>query len=162
MVSWGHFSPQVAQHAMMLFEGDLELHTDGLLDLGLVNSVSKCGNHGMDMGRHGARDFWGIFSKDIHITPTPFSVPLQTRGREDLYNSFCDINKVDISNVPNAIEMCWSRAPDSGFCCCHCMMHACHCTFEFAGALWHLATECCGLSTGIDIADLNCNVNCIV
>ena len=94
MVSWGHFSPQVAQHAMMLFEGDLELHTDGLLDLGLVNSVSKCGNHGMDMGRHGARDFWGIFSKDLHITSTPFSVPLQTRGREDLYNSFCDINKV--------------------------------------------------------------------
>ena len=83
-----------ATNAMMLFEGDLELHTDGLLDLGLVNSVSKCGNHGMDMGRHGARDFWGIFSKDIHITPTPFSVPLQTRGREDLYNSFCDINKV--------------------------------------------------------------------
>ena len=94
MVSWGHFSPQVAQHAMMLFEGDLELHTDGLLDLGLVNSVSKCGNHGMDMGRHGARDFWGIWSNDLHITPTPCSVPLQTRGREDLYNSFCDINKV--------------------------------------------------------------------
>ena len=85
MVSWGHFSPQVAQHAMMLFEGDLELHTDGLLDLGLVKSVSKCGNHGTDMGRHGARDFWGIFSEDIHITPTPFSVPLQTRGRTDLY-----------------------------------------------------------------------------
>ena len=48
------------------------------------------------------------------------------------------------------------------FCCCRCMMHACHCTFEFALALWHLATECCGLSARIDIADLNCNVNCIV
>ena len=84
MVSWGHFSPQVAQHAMMLFEGDLERHSGGMLDLGLVNSMSQCGDYGADMRKHGAREFWNIWSKKLHIAPTPFDVPLQTRGREDL------------------------------------------------------------------------------
>ena len=84
MVSWGHFSPQHAQHAMLLFEGDLRLYDDDALDLGLVNSVSACGQHGLDMSRHGARDFWNIFSKEIHIGATPFMVPLQTKGCEDL------------------------------------------------------------------------------
>ena len=84
MVCWGHFSPSVAQHAMMLFEGDLALHSDGMLDLGLVNSVSACGQHGINMEKHGAQDFWHIWSKEVHIAATPFSVPLQTRGRKDL------------------------------------------------------------------------------
>ena len=84
MVSWGHFSPQVAQHAMMLFESDLALYSGGMLDLELVNSISKCGQHGIDMRKHGAQDFWNIWSKKLPIAPTPFKVPLQTRGRQDL------------------------------------------------------------------------------
>ena len=84
MVAWGHFSPQIAQHAMMMFEKDLSLYDDGMLDLGLVNAVSACGQHGINMRKHGAQDFWHIWSKKTHIAPTPFNVPLQTRGREDL------------------------------------------------------------------------------
>ena len=83
MVSWGHFSPQVAQHAMMLFEGDLSLYSDGMLDLGLVNSVSACGHHGGDLN-HGAQDFWHIWSKELHIAANPIRLPLQARGRKDL------------------------------------------------------------------------------
>jgi hypothetical protein len=82
MVAWGHFSPAVAQHSMMLFEKDLSLYSDGMLDLGLVNSVSACGHHGQ--GAHGAHDFWQIWSKKLHIKPTPFMAPLQARGRQDL------------------------------------------------------------------------------
>ena len=84
MVSWGHFSPQVAQHAMLLFEADLEDHSHGILDFALVSSVAACGLHGTDMRKHGARDFWRIWEKKVHIQPTPFRVPLQTRGRKDL------------------------------------------------------------------------------
>ena len=84
MVAWGHFNPQIAQHAMMLYEKDLSLYSDGMLDLGLVNAVSACGQHGTDMRKHGAKSFWQIWSKKTHIAPTPFNVPLQTRGREDL------------------------------------------------------------------------------
>ena len=69
---------------MMLFEGDLALYSDGMLDIGLVNSVSACGQHGINMDRHGAQDFWHIWSKEVHIAATPFNVPLQTRGRKDL------------------------------------------------------------------------------
>ena len=58
MVAWGHFSPQIAQHAMMMYEQDLSLYDDGMLDLGLVNAVSACGDYGM--GEKGARDFWRI------------------------------------------------------------------------------------------------------
>ena len=83
MVAWGHFSPEVSQHAMMLFEKDLSLYSDGMLDLGLVNSVSACGHHGHD-GGHGAHDFWQIWSKEVHIKATSFMVPLQARGRKDL------------------------------------------------------------------------------
>jgi hypothetical protein len=82
MVAWGHFSTEVAQHAMMLFEKDLSLYSDGMLDLGLVNSVSACGNHGHES--KGSRDFWQIWSKKVHIIATPFMVPLQARGRKDL------------------------------------------------------------------------------
>ena len=70
---------------MMLFEGDLELHSGGMLDIGLVNSISKCGDYGLNMEKHGAQDFWNIWSKKLPIAPTPFKVPLQTRGRQDLY-----------------------------------------------------------------------------
>ena len=85
MVAWGHFSPQVAQHGMMLFEKDLSLFSDGKLDLGLVNSVSACGSHGVDaqQGRE-ARDFWQIWSKEVYIRAVPFQLPLQARGRKDL------------------------------------------------------------------------------
>ena len=65
MVSWEHFSPQVAQHAMMLFEGDLSLYSDGMLDLGLVNSVSACGGHGLDMGRR-PRLLEHLLQRDSH------------------------------------------------------------------------------------------------
>ena len=82
MVAWGHFSPAVAQHSMMLFEKDLSLYSDGMLDLGLVNSVSECGQYGR--GEHCARDFWQIWSKKIHINATPFMVPFEARGRQDL------------------------------------------------------------------------------
>ena len=82
MVAWGHFSPAVAQHGMMLFEKDLSLYSDGMLDLGLVNSVSECGEY--MRGGNGARDFWQIWSKKVHIKATPFMVPLQARGRKDL------------------------------------------------------------------------------
>ena len=81
MVAWGHFSPSVAKHGMMLFEKDLGLYSNGMLDLGLVNSVSECGGYA---GQHEARDFWQIWSNKVHITATPFKAPLQTRGRKDL------------------------------------------------------------------------------
>ena len=68
---------------MMLFEGDLSFYSDGMLDLGLVNSVSAWRGHGLDMGRRGARDFWNILHKDTHIQATPFMAILQNRGRED-------------------------------------------------------------------------------
>ena len=84
MVTWGHFSPQVAQHAMMLFEADLEDHSHGILDFALVSSVAACGQHGADMRKHGAQDFWRIWEKKVPFQPTPFRVPLQTRGRKDL------------------------------------------------------------------------------
>ena len=84
MVAWGHFSPAVAQHSMMLFEKDLSLHSDDMLDLGLVNSASECGLSGHDHGAHGARDFWQIWSNEVHIKATPCMVPLQARGRKDL------------------------------------------------------------------------------
>ena len=82
MVAWGHFSPQVAQHGMMLFEKDLSLYSDGQLDLGLINSVSASGEYGQ--GDKAARDFWQIWSKKVHIKATPFMVPLQARGRKDI------------------------------------------------------------------------------
>ena len=69
---------------MMLFESDLELHSGGMLDIGLVNSISKCGNYGVDMRKRGAREFWNIWTNKLPIAPTPFKVPLQTRGRQDL------------------------------------------------------------------------------
>ena len=84
MVAWGHFSPAVARHAMMLFEKDLSLFSDGMLDLGLVNAVSSCGDYGQGRHHHGARDFWQIWLNQLHIQATSFMAPLQTRGRKDL------------------------------------------------------------------------------
>ena len=69
---------------------------------------------------------------------------------------------MDISNVPNAIEMCGLRRLTRVFCRCRCMMHACHCAFGFAFALWRLAAGCCGPSAGVGVAGLGCGVGCVV
>ena len=81
MVAWGHFSPSVAQHAMMLFERDLSLFADGKLDLEMIKSI---GEKAAWMGdKYDNRGFWKMWLKKVHITATAFLVPLQTRGLED-------------------------------------------------------------------------------